>query len=75
MDNETRTRLRNLVDAAPSEALRDFAADHGMVNDASSMDEIRAFVFGAFEQAILEEGADGPCPDVETAAVILGVAL
>lgn len=75
MDSETRTRLRNLIDAAPAEALRDFAADHGMFEDDSPMDEVRLFCFGAFEQAILEEGASGPCPDVETAAQILGVVL
>jgi len=72
---ETMTRLRNLIDAAPAEALRDFAADHGMFDDDAPLDDVRRFVFGAFEQAILEDGADGPCPDVETAAQILGVAL
>lgn len=74
MTPETRTRLENVVAAATAEEVLGFAENFGGCT-WESVNEARTFVLGIIEQSMVEDGPDGPCPDVETAAALLGVTL
>ena len=77
MNPETKARLENVVAAATTEQIIGFADNFAGAAGWSweSIDEARAFVLGTIEQSMIEDGPDGPCPDVETAAALLGVTL
>ena len=74
MTPETRTRLENVVAAATAKQVLGFAENFSGCA-WESVDEARTFALGIIEQSMIEDGPDGPCPDVETAAALLGVAL
>ena len=75
MTAETRTRLENVVAAATADQVLSFADNFGGCDEWESVDDARAYVLGIIEQSMVEDGPGGPCPDVETAAALLGVAL